>query len=88
MNEDLRSRISFVLDLEVVILACKRQYYGSSNRIVDDQTYDQIEKTMERACPDHPILQYVGYMDGTYRRLSPEQTRKLLERNHEEHHQG
>jgi len=65
------------------IYKAKVAYYSTDKPIMSDWQYDCLEKQLEYLCPNHPILQMVGYdISGNWKKLTQKETEELLE-NHE-----
>lgn len=61
------------------IYKAKVAYYTSNFPIMTDREYDILEMQVKEYCPNHPILDMVGYdINGTYKNLTLKQTEELL----------
>lgn len=78
IKELYKNKIQEIMGLEKVLLVAKEFYYtGKAEDLMSDYQYDMMEERMKRLCPDHPIMELVGYGD-SYKLLTFEETTKLF----------
>ena len=61
------------------IYKAKIAYYTTSNAIMTDSQYDLLEYQLEKMCPNHPILNMIGYdIMGDFKKLTVKETEELF----------
>lgn len=64
------------------ILKAKVAYYTTGNPIMTDLEYDLLERRLGWECPNHPILNMVGYdINNQYKNPSLKEIEELIEEN-------
>lgn len=64
------------------IYKAKIAYYTTSNVIMTDSQYDLLEYQLAALCPNHPILDMIGYdINGDFKKLTLKETEALLNEN-------
>lgn len=74
----------FVKKLADKIFKAKVAYYTTDKPIMSDVEYDALESNLKYLCPNHPILELVGYdINNNFKKLSLKDTETLLEKKNE-----
>ena len=69
----------YIKKLADKIYKAKVAYYTTDRPIMSDHEYDALERNLEYLCPNHPILQMVGYdIHNKFKKLSLSETEELL----------
>lgn len=80
--EVTKTLINIVRRKEKEIYEAKIAYYTTGTPIMSDYLYDKLEDSLAKICPNHPILEMVGYdINGKYKKLSYKKTEELLNEN-------
>lgn len=66
-----------VKDLAKLITSCKHAYYKGSDSVTDED-YDKLEEMIHYLCPNHPILDVIGYPEDSYKNPSIQEVIKLM----------